>query len=44
MTGLRYSGWDGSQEPFEIQADEVMDEISNDLFSDNSVMRAASNV
>ena len=40
MTGLRYSRWDGSQEPFEIQADEVMDEISNDLFADNSVMRA----
>ena len=40
MPGLRYSQWDGSQEPFEIHPDEVMDEISNDLFSDNSVMRA----
>ncbi|MBI3744898.1 MAG: VWA domain-containing protein, partial [Chloroflexi bacterium] len=36
----RYGAWDGSQEPFDLHADEVMDEISNDLFNDGSVARA----
>ena len=36
----RYSHWDGTNEPFEIHPDEVMDELSNDLFNDNSVMWA----
>ncbi len=40
MLRFRYSSWDGTQEPFELHPDEVMDELSNDLFSDSSVMRA----
>ncbi len=37
---VRYSGWDGTQEPFELSPDEVMDELSNDLFNENSLQRA----
>ena len=40
MAGLRYSSWDGSREPFEVHPEEIMDELSNDLFSDSSVKRA----
>ena len=40
MLHYRYSAWDGTAEPFELHPDEVMDELSDDLFGDNSVMRA----
>ncbi|MSQ24860.1 MAG: VWA domain-containing protein [Dehalococcoidia bacterium] len=36
----RYSSWDGSQEPFALQAEDVMEEVANDLFRDTSVTRA----
>ena len=36
----RYSFWDGTQEPFDLHPDEVMDELADDLFNDSSVMRA----
>ena len=40
MVRLRYSSWDGSQEPFELDPDDVMDELSNDLMNSNNVWRA----
>ena len=39
MLRFRYSNWDGTQEPFVIDPDQVMDELSNDLMNDNSVWR-----
>ncbi len=39
MLRFRYSDWDGTQEPFAIDPDQVMDELSNDLMNDNSVWR-----
>ena len=40
MREYRYSFWDGTQEPFDLHPDEVMDELADDLFNDSSVMRA----
>ena len=40
MRQYRYSFWDGTQEPFDLHPDEVMDELADDLFNDSSVMRA----
>ena len=40
MMQFRYSAWDGSQEPFELDPDDIMDELSNDLMNDTSVWRA----
>lgn len=37
---FRYAAWDGTQEPFELDPDEIMDEMSNDLMHDTSVARA----
>ncbi len=39
MLRFRYSNWDGTQEPFAIDPDQVMDELSHDLMNDNSVWR-----
>ena len=36
----RYSSWDGSQDPFAIEAEDLMEEVANDLFHDSSVDRA----
>ena len=40
MVRLRYSSWDGSQEPFELDPDDVMDELSNDLMNSDNVWKA----
>ena len=40
MLRLRYSSWDGSQEPFALEPDDLMDEISDELFNHGSVRRA----
>ena len=40
MLRLRYSAWDGTQEPFDVDPDKVMDEISNDLMNENNIWRA----
>ncbi len=36
----RYSFWDGSQDPFELTHEEVMNEISDDLMAHGDVQRA----
>ena len=40
MFRMRYSSWDGTQEPFELHPDEVMEELSNDLLGESNVWRA----
>ena len=40
MFQIRYSHWDGSQEPFELDPDDIMEELSNDLMNDSSLQRA----
>ena len=40
MLHFRYSFWDGTQEPFAVDPDEVMDELSEELFHDGNVQRA----
>ncbi len=35
-----YSRWDGTQEPFDISPDEVMEELSQDLLSHGDIQRA----
>jgi uncharacterized protein with von Willebrand factor type A (vWA) domain len=40
MLRLRYSFWDGSQEPFALEPDDLMDEIADELFNHGSVRRA----
>ena len=36
----RYSRWDGSQDVFQMDADELMDHLSNDVLADGDVFRA----
>jgi len=36
----RYSRWDGSQEPFGLDADELMEAMSDDLLDDGDLWRA----
>ena len=36
----RYSRWDGSQEPFGLDADELMESMSDDLLDDGDLWRA----
>ncbi|MGE3909915.1 MAG: VWA domain-containing protein [Chloroflexota bacterium] len=36
----RYSAWDGSQEPFGLDADELMEAMSDDLLDDGDLWRA----
>src|SRR5687768_18486766 len=36
----RYSRWDGSQEPFGLDADELMESLSDDLMDDGDLWRA----
>jgi uncharacterized protein with von Willebrand factor type A (vWA) domain len=36
----RYSRWDGSQEPFGLDADELMESMSDDLLDDGNLWRA----
>ena len=40
MVAFRYSAWDGSQNPFEIDPDEVMEQLSDDLMRDSNLPRA----
>ena len=41
LTGsYRYSRWDGSQDVFQMDADELMDHLSNDVLADGDVFRA----
>src|SRR3990170_8920204 len=37
MGEFRYSEWDGSQELFDIDADELMDKVSDDLMSNQNL-------
>ena len=36
----KYSRWDGSQDVFQMDADELMDHLSNDVLADGDVFRA----
>ena len=36
----RYSQWDGTQQVFDIDADELMDQLSDELLKQGDVMRA----
>ena len=36
----RYSRWDGSQQPFNLDADELMEAMSDDLLDDGDLWRA----
>lgn len=40
MVGFRYSAWDGTQNPFDIDPDQVMEELSDDLMKDSSLPKA----
>ncbi len=40
MTNIRYSRWDGSQQLFGLDADELMEALSEDLLDDGDVMKA----
>ena len=37
---FRYSSWDGKQQPFAMDPEKVMDELSNELMNDSSLWRA----
>ena len=40
MIRFRYSSWDGTQEPFELDPDDIMDELSDDLMNDSGLWRS----
>ena len=40
MMFTRYSRWDGSQEPFGLDADELMEAMSDDLLDNGDLWRA----
>ena len=37
MGEFKYSEWDGSQNLFDMDADELMDKVSNDIMSNSSL-------
>ena len=40
MSASRYSRWDGSQQVFELDEDQTLEEMADDIFSHGDVMRA----
>jgi uncharacterized protein with von Willebrand factor type A (vWA) domain len=44
MKSYRYSGWDGSQDPFAVDADDLMDAMSDELMSHGDLQRALQNL
>ena len=44
MIGYRYSIWDGSQHPFDLDEDDVLDALSEDIMNHGDVNRAIRNL
>ena len=44
MTTYRYSQWDGSQQIFGIDEDDVMDSLADDMLSNGDLNRALRNL
>ena len=44
MKSYRYSGWDGSQDPFGMDADDLMDAMSDELMQHGDLQRALQNL
>ncbi|MDP3064846.1 MAG: hypothetical protein Q8O40_16840, partial [Chloroflexota bacterium] len=40
LSRFRYARWDGTQQVFDLDADEVMDQLSNDLLAHGDLQRA----
>lgn len=44
MRSFRYSGWDGTQDPFDVNADDLMDAMADELASHGNIERALRNL
>src|SRR5918992_1969873 len=44
MKSYRYSSWDGSQDPFAMDADDLMDAMSDELMQHGDLQRALQNL
>ena len=44
MIGYRYSRWDGSQHPFDLDEDDILDALSEDIINHGDVNRAMRNL
>jgi uncharacterized protein with von Willebrand factor type A (vWA) domain len=44
MKSYRYSNWDGNQDPFAVDADDLMDAMSDELMSHGDLQRALQNL
>ena len=44
MIGYRYSRWDGSQHPFELDEDDILEALSEDIMNHGDVNRAMRNL